>query len=283
MPRSRERRGACSRAEEADLRRHACGDRHLGDVGGRLDAEHRDAGRDEVPQQVAVVARDLDHQRRGPEPDALGDRLGVARARGRASCASRTRSRRSVREDRRRRHDFVDLDEQALLADAGMQRVARVVASFELLASQECVGERLLAEVDEGVPKRRPAGPAVGRRRSQRAPRTPAIWRTVRSRALPRRRRAAGTSRPSSRSVSLEIEHRPPADRLAGERRVQAQRASLGDALRGFVLTPARPAAEAGAQPLDDLGDRRGRRSGPKLSAAGAEPGSSSRRLASSR
>ena len=45
-----------------------CASRGLGDVGRRLDAEHRHAALDEVLQQVAVVAGDLDHlaaRRRG--------------------------------------------------------------------------------------------------------------------------------------------------------------------------------------------------------------------------
>ena len=52
------------RAEELDERRRPrCSTRAFGDVGGRLDAEHRNAVLDEVLQQVAVVARELDDQR----------------------------------------------------------------------------------------------------------------------------------------------------------------------------------------------------------------------------
>src|SRR5690349_6526454 len=48
-------------AEEADLRRNARGHRRAGDVGGRLDAQYRDAQRLEVLEQITVVAGDLDH------------------------------------------------------------------------------------------------------------------------------------------------------------------------------------------------------------------------------
>ena len=52
--------------------------RDLGDVGRRLDAEHRDARGDEVLQQVAVVARHLGHQAVRPEAELVDHRVGVA-------------------------------------------------------------------------------------------------------------------------------------------------------------------------------------------------------------
>ena len=264
-------------AEELDLRRDACGDRDLGDVRGRLDARapgcppRRSSGagsrRCSRPRSPAT---------RRPSPSALGGRLGVARAHGRASFASRTRSRRSPRRSHPRRHDFVDLDEQALLADAGMQRIARLVAGFELLASQESVGERLLAEVDEGVPKRR------RRRTGSRARRSQAllVGRDLAQRPLAgvaAARSTRGTSRPSSRASRSD--RAPAASRPSRGRasRPGAGRESRGR-LRGFVLTPARPAAEAGAQTLHHLGDRHG--------AVGAEverPPAPDRRSSSSR
>ena len=51
---------AVSAAEELDERRDAALDRRRGDVGGRLDAEDGNAPRDEVLEEVAVVARELD-------------------------------------------------------------------------------------------------------------------------------------------------------------------------------------------------------------------------------
>ena len=56
-------------AEERDLRRNALADRHVGHVGGRLDAEHRDAARHEIAQQVAIVAGELDHRASASSPN----------------------------------------------------------------------------------------------------------------------------------------------------------------------------------------------------------------------
>ena len=46
-------------------------DGDLGDVGGGLDAQHRNAERHEVLQQVAVVAGELDDEAVRPEPAPL--------------------------------------------------------------------------------------------------------------------------------------------------------------------------------------------------------------------
>ena len=56
------------RAEEVDPGRDALLDRDLGDVGGRLDAEHGHAERQEMLQQIAVVAGELDDQAVGAKP-----------------------------------------------------------------------------------------------------------------------------------------------------------------------------------------------------------------------
>ena len=56
-------------AEEHHLGRHALRDGGLGDVGGRLDAEGADAARDDVLEQVAVVAGHLDDERVGAEAE----------------------------------------------------------------------------------------------------------------------------------------------------------------------------------------------------------------------
>ena len=58
-------------AEELDPGRDALGERDLGHVGGRLDAEHGHAERQEVLQQIAVVAGQLDDQAVRPEPEPL--------------------------------------------------------------------------------------------------------------------------------------------------------------------------------------------------------------------
>ena len=71
-------------AEEPSLGAHSVSDGHFGDVGRRLDAEHRNAEGDEVLQQVPVVARDLDHQ-------VVGTQAGVGRpppGRKRRACST---------------------------------------------------------------------------------------------------------------------------------------------------------------------------------------------------
>ena len=49
-------------AEELGDAGNALGDRDLGDIGGRLDAEHRHAERQEMLQQIAVIAGEFDGQ-----------------------------------------------------------------------------------------------------------------------------------------------------------------------------------------------------------------------------
>ena len=63
-------------SEEPREGRDTGGHGDLGDVRGRLDAEARHAGGDEVLQQIAVVAGDLDHE-------ALPSEVPVAEMRGR--------------------------------------------------------------------------------------------------------------------------------------------------------------------------------------------------------
>ena len=65
-------------AEERDQGRDALLDGHLRHVGRRLDAEDGDALLHEVLQQVAVVARDLDHEAVLPEAEPLRDHVRVA-------------------------------------------------------------------------------------------------------------------------------------------------------------------------------------------------------------
>src|SRR5947209_19930609 len=57
--------------EETHLRRHAFRDRDFCDVGGWLHAEHRYAELLEVPKEITVVRRDLDHEAVGAEPKPL--------------------------------------------------------------------------------------------------------------------------------------------------------------------------------------------------------------------
>jgi hypothetical protein len=64
-------------AEELCQCRDAAGLGRCGDVAGRLDAQGRDAARNEVLQQVAVVASQLNNQARRPEAETGDHRLPV--------------------------------------------------------------------------------------------------------------------------------------------------------------------------------------------------------------
>ena len=65
-------------AKEPDLGGDAALRGGTGDVGRGFDAEGRHAARDEVLQQVAVVARDLDHAAGAAEAEPTADHLDVA-------------------------------------------------------------------------------------------------------------------------------------------------------------------------------------------------------------
>ncbi len=64
--------------EELADGRDAEGDRVGGDIGGRLDADGADAARDDVSEQVAVVARDFDDERLRTELEPLDRSVDVA-------------------------------------------------------------------------------------------------------------------------------------------------------------------------------------------------------------
>ena len=85
--------------------------------------EDRDASLDEVAEQVAVVAGDLDDEALRPEASSLDQPLGVlARV-----CEERRRERREVQvvvdEQDLRRHLLEDLDERARWAEDDLERV----------------------------------------------------------------------------------------------------------------------------------------------------------------
>ncbi len=152
----------CGAAEEGDLGRDAARDRRRRDIGRRLDAERGHAGGEEMAQQIAVVGGDLDHHRARPEAEAVDHRQRVAAR----VLDPRIRHRREigvVGEDRRGIDRIVDLDEEACAADARMQRKAPLAPRGDLLGGQVAVGERRLAEIDEGRRQRGAAGAAGGR------------------------------------------------------------------------------------------------------------------------
>ena len=65
------------RPEKVHPGRNALVDRHLGDVGCRLDPEHGNAERQKVLKQVSVVARELDDQAVGAKSEARRDHLAI--------------------------------------------------------------------------------------------------------------------------------------------------------------------------------------------------------------
>ena len=73
-------RGGQRLTEELRDRVDAAAAGHLGDVGGRLDAEHRHARRDVVLQQVPVVAGDLETREAAPSPRSRTRRVTSVRA-----------------------------------------------------------------------------------------------------------------------------------------------------------------------------------------------------------
>src|SRR5262249_3809650 len=113
----------------------------------------------EMLQQVAVVARDLDHHRALAESEACGgvDREAVGLLDPRGGIGGEISV---VAEDLLRADDRLGLHEQAFAADSHMERKARLRFA-ELLRSQEGVRERHAAEIDEG-PRQRRATEAAG-------------------------------------------------------------------------------------------------------------------------
>jgi hypothetical protein len=123
--------------EEGDAGRHSALEGCSGDVPGGLDPERRDLPLDEVLEQVAVVARQLDDEALLVQPEPVYDVRHVLRR----VLDERVRVRgevRVLREDRLRSHVLGQLDEQAIVADAHVQRVERL-HPVELVGGQEAL------------------------------------------------------------------------------------------------------------------------------------------------
>src|SRR5205085_11126259 len=153
-------------AEELDFRRNPPLARDLGDVRGRLDPEHRDPALDEVLEEVAVVAGDLDHVRALAEFEAGGRHLRVPPA-VLEPAARIGREVGVVGEDRLRRLELPELDEEALVAGERAEREERLHRA-ELVLGQDVVRDWRHAEVHERVHQRglaeaaAPPGPPRG-------------------------------------------------------------------------------------------------------------------------
>ena len=128
---------------------------HLGHVAGRLDPEHRDPPGDEVLQQVAVVAGQLDDQALGAQPEPLGGQVGVVAGVAHPGVGV-GREVGVLGEDRLRGHVPLQLHQPALLADVGPQRVERLHL-VELVGGEEALAQRRRPEVADDPGHRRRA------------------------------------------------------------------------------------------------------------------------------
>ncbi len=134
------------------------------DVPGRVDAEHADAARHEVAQQVAVVRRHLDDER--GRAQALS--LGSGRAETRRMIEPTGRVGREVRvlaEDLLGCREVFGLHQEALVADVGAQRVEGL-RLVQAVVVEVALAQRLCAQVDEDAREWGAAEPASGSTRA---------------------------------------------------------------------------------------------------------------------
>jgi hypothetical protein len=131
--------------EERDERRDAAlGRRDLRDVRGRLDAEHGNAGRLVILQQISVVAGNLYHQAVRVESPRRGQLLDVT-LHMRQHLVGHRREIRIIGEQLRRRDALGDLHQRERGTEAERERIARL-GLVELLLGQQCIRKRKLAE-----------------------------------------------------------------------------------------------------------------------------------------
>ena len=248
---------AVSRPKNSVSVSHARCSRDRGDVGGRLDAEHRDAEGEELAQQVAVVAGDLDHEGFPVQPE-LGLHPGGVRPRMRDPGRADRGEVRVVAEDPLRQHELAHLSESARRADPQVEREPRV---GRVGVRQQLVRERLQPEVEDGLELSRAAAAtdASPVRRELDAPsrRSPspralhhgssmrrAVGRRAPRRGSPVRRGVVPLER--QRDGRLPVEHARPAELL---RRRAASRASARRSPRSGYRTTRSTAGSGSAPP----------------------------------
>ncbi len=150
-------------AEEGTPRSHArlVGRSHL--VGSGIDPHHGDAVLDEVAEQVAVVAGQLDHQAVGAEVPVADQPLGVGPRVGEERVGERREVGVVVGKQHVLGQGLGDLHHRAVRAERHLERVARV-GRIQLVLPTETVRERGGAQIEEGVERRVPAGatPEIG-------------------------------------------------------------------------------------------------------------------------
>ena len=149
----------------AAMKRHIGSDtlvaRHLGDIRCRLDPQHAHAGRDEMLQQVAVVAGDFDDQVIFRQFETLAHRLGVATRMFHPGIGVR-RKIRVFAEKFRRRRELFQLHQKAGVANARMQRKKRL-HGVQIGPLDMCLTQRRHSEIDERRQFGRAAEPAANR------------------------------------------------------------------------------------------------------------------------
>jgi hypothetical protein len=137
-------------AEELDERGHAFFDGDFGDVSRGFDAQGGNLARNEMLEQIAVVAGDFDHVTLAMELKTLNHPLcvnagvfhpaiGIGREIG------------VIAEDMLRANISFQLHQEALLADEHTQWIERLHL-VELIGAQVTLTQRRHAEVDQGVP-----------------------------------------------------------------------------------------------------------------------------------
>ena len=144
--------------EKVDARRDTAINGDLGDIRGRLDAEHRHAERKKVLQEIAVVARKLDRQALRSEIEPLLDHVAIG-SRMRHPAHGVGRKVGVLGEDVRRADVFLQLHEEAFGADKRVQRKVRLHA-VELVGGNEAFAKWRHSEIDECRFQRFPAQPA---------------------------------------------------------------------------------------------------------------------------
>ena len=139
-------------------------------IGRGLHAQHRNAGRREMLKQIAIVGRNLDHQRACAQAETRVHLLAVAPGVGDPTrrCGGKIII---VGKNVLRRHRIIDLHQETGAADARHQRMAAFAGRF--FRAKIAIGERGRAEIGEDTVERRSAETAIRdrmvARRHQRA------------------------------------------------------------------------------------------------------------------
>ena len=258
MPRAREPR---SRSRRRRTRPPSGRPARVGrprDVGGRLDAEHRDAALHEVLQQVAVVAGDLDDLAAASEAEALDHRA----RRSAWQCSSHvSRTTRSTRSRRR----CAPGDSNSSSCTRKQLRSRRRRAADRTAPSRWPLGRRRRSSRAATCRGRR-TSPRAGRRRTagQRRHRAVRVLRGVEGSSCAERRRArmSPPSRSAAYHSTIGVERcvRPQPRRPAQTRAGRAWSRPSGSAPRAGAAPAScsqrRPPGQSCVEPLDDPRDR---------------------------